>query len=122
MRPKDYEISQAEKAAYRRDEFWNDLRVVTGGRLVAHLLSRARKEAGIALDALVDADPTEPKLIQKLQNEVQRYRDLVRWIGQAFVEGDEAERFLSEIERAENVQFLEDIGVHGNSIEEGVDQ
>ncbi len=82
-----------------------------GGGPVAHILKRARGEAAEALAALIVVDPTQVEEIRKLQNEVNRYRDLVRFLSDAVSAGLEAETMLSKEDRED---LLETLGLTEN--------
>jgi hypothetical protein len=103
-----WKTQQCERAVYRADEIINDLERVTGGGPLAHMLHRARIAAGVALDALVDVNPEDSQLIRTLQNEVQRHRDLVLWIGDAIRAAEDADKQLSVLEKRANTEFLVD--------------
>ena len=102
----DWKIREVERAVYAADAMINDLERVTGGGPLAHMLNRARVEAGIALNLLVDANAEDPKLIRHLQNEVNRHRDLVRWVWQAISDAQDKEKEISATQRRSNTDFL----------------
>lgn len=58
------------------------------GGLATYLLAAARKSAADALMALTDVDPDDAKEIRRLQNEIQRQRDLTEWMAQAVEAGN----------------------------------
>lgn len=57
--------------------------------LMAVLLS-TREAAAAALDAMVKVDPADTEAVRKLQNEVQRYLDLVKYTQDLLDSGDQA--------------------------------
>src|SRR4051812_2940904 len=65
----------------------------------------ARQDAIQALQALVHVDPDKPEDIRKLQNEVQRFLDLLTYVSRIFEMGDEAEAQLNA-EAVEEVREL----------------
>jgi hypothetical protein len=60
----------------------------------AIILHRAKRESADALAALVTVDPEDAKEILRLQNLVNRYRDILRFVSEALNEGKEAEARL----------------------------
>ncbi len=118
----DWNLREAERSVQLGHDILNDLKVVTGGGPLAYILDRASKEAGAALNALVDVDPTEFNIVRKLQNEVQRHRDLVRWIGQGIVEAQDNEEPLSQLRRQKNADFLDVQDGEDHMDDEGTDQ
>jgi hypothetical protein len=74
------------------------------GGPVANLLARAREEAREALAALVGVEATDQKLILRLQNEVRRYADLVRWVQATLQSGRNAWLELNDEERQSVLQ------------------
>lgn len=54
------------------------------------VLTRARNAAAEALMNLARVSPDDPKSIRALQNEVQRYFDLITWTQEAIDEGQHA--------------------------------
>lgn len=72
-----------------------DFLVKEGGPVLA-VLARAREESALALARLVTVDPNEPRDIIALQNDIQRYRDLVRWLAETIQAAKDAEPFINE--------------------------
>lgn len=70
-----------------------------GFRPLVAALQLARVEAGQAVAALCDVDPDDAKEIRALQNQVQRFRDLVRFFKAIATAGIEAEIALSDEDR-----------------------
>lgn len=63
------------------------------------VLARARHEAALAMNMLVQADPGEPNIIRALQNDVKRYLEMIEWTRQALIDGSEAARDITEQDR-----------------------
>ena len=74
-------------------------RAADGFRPLVAALQLARVEAGQAVAVLCDVDPTDTKEIRALQNQVQRFRDLVRWLKAIATAGIEAELALGDEDR-----------------------
>jgi hypothetical protein len=74
-------------------------RAADGFRPLVAALQLARVEAGRAVAALCDVDPDDAKQIRALQNEVQRFRDLVRFLHRIATAGIEAELALGDRDR-----------------------
>ena len=70
------------------------------GPVYAYLVGRADKAATEAAGNLVEADPTDWKVIQRLQNEIKRATDLRFWIEEAIEVGRVAHDQLGEAEQA----------------------
>lgn len=73
---------------------------------IAIILAKAREDAAIATRGLVFIDPTKSDEIREFQNEIRRYDDLVDFITAIIVEGKEADRRLSELDREEFNQIV----------------
>lgn len=69
-----------------------------GMRPLIAVLAKARAEAADALAALVDVDAENAPEVRRLQNEVRRFADLVRWLKEIVAAGLD-DRF--EVEDAE---------------------
>lgn len=54
------------------------------------LFTKAKESAIKARNALVAADPDNPKEIRQLQNDVKRYEEMADWIRTAIVDGETA--------------------------------
>jgi hypothetical protein len=65
------------------------------------VLAKARREAAEALAALVDADPENACDLRRLQNEVRRFADLVRWLKEIVSTGLDEGYEVADAERAE---------------------
>lgn len=68
---------------------------------IAAILSIARENAAIATSGLVFQDPKDIDKVREFQFEIRRYDDLVDFIRTILVNGREADRRLSEQDRAE---------------------
>lgn len=75
---------------------------------VIAILALARRDAFVALDALVHVGVTANSMdtISELQREVRRYEDLVEWIQEIITEGREIDTALSAEEREEFFQLF----------------
>jgi hypothetical protein len=72
-----------------------------GMRPLIAVLAKARREAADAIALLVEADPAKPEEVGKLQNEVRRFADLVRWLKEIVNEGLDLRYEVSDAERDE---------------------
>lgn len=82
------------------------LSVQSGQRPVLVMLQMAKEEAAVSIAKLVDVDPEDPKVIRELQNEVHRYLDLCRWLGNVVSAGKEAESLITNDDREEMIEVL----------------
>jgi hypothetical protein len=97
-----------------------------GMRPLIAVLAKARREAADAIAALVDTAPSDAAAIARLQNEVKRFADLVRWLQEIVNEGidqryevadserDELERLVAPVDdeaRAHALDELERLGL-----------
>lgn len=90
-------IAKAEAHLYRQLQVALEIEAEVTGSHLAQLVARnAREGAVVALRALLDADPHDPKTIMQLQNEAKRYRDMTLWIAAALANGDQAAQSISE--------------------------
>lgn len=97
------------------------LAIRSGTRPVVTVLAKARSEAADALACLVDADPEKPEEIRRLQNEVRRFGDLVRWFKTICEQGDMAEQIITQQEREELLEILSrDLEGQEEAISEGL--
>ena len=69
------------------------------GGPIAYILTRAASEASDAHIALSMADPSNTKDIIRLQSEIARNSDIVRWISEAIAQGSDAWRLKNSSER-----------------------
>lgn len=65
------------------------------------VLNAAKERAADALAALVHVDSADQAAIRKLQNEVRRFDDLVKWLHELLIAGPEAERQLNVLQMQE---------------------
>jgi hypothetical protein len=72
-----------------------------GMRPLVAVLSKARREAADAIAALVDMAPSDAAAIARLQNEVKRFADLVRWLQEIVNEGIDQRYEVADSERDE---------------------
>lgn len=73
-----------------------------------YLLARAKQEAADALLALASVQPNDVDSIRGLQNDVQRFRDLRRWLSEAVDKGRESFQALREEERDQLAAVIQD--------------
>jgi len=72
-----------------------------GMRPLIAVLAKAKGEAAQALAALVDADADNPWDLRRLQNEVRRFADLVRWLKEIVAAGLDDRFDVEDAERDE---------------------
>jgi hypothetical protein len=72
-----------------------------GMRPLIAVLAKARKEAGEAIAALVDTAPSDAAAIARLQNEVRRFADLVRFLREIVNDGLDQRYQVADAERDE---------------------
>ena len=97
-----------------------------GMRPLIAVLAKAKAQAADAIAALVDTAPSDAAAIARLQNEVKRFADLVRWLQEIVNEGidqryevadserDELERLVAPVDdeaRAHALDELERLGL-----------
>jgi hypothetical protein len=76
-------------------------RAAEGFRPLVVMLHMARLEAAHAVVALCDVDPTRAEEIRALQNQVARFRDLIRFTRNIVAAGIDAEHRVGDDDRAE---------------------
>jgi hypothetical protein len=81
------------------------------------VMTLARKDAIQALKSLAHVDPVAVEDIRKLQNEVQRFVDLLGYVREIFERGDEAEQRINAQDADE---LIEAVAAEGGEIP-GVD-
>lgn len=94
------------KLALRRDvELSAKVEVELTSRLRSEpllvVLNAAKESAAEALAALVHVDPANQEDVRRLQNEVRRFDDLVKWLHELLIAGPEAERQLNDLQMQE---------------------
>ena len=72
-----------------------------GMRPLIAVLAKARHEAADAIAGLVDVDADVAGDVRKLQNEVRRFADLVRWLKEIVNEGLDQRYEVADAERDE---------------------
>ncbi len=72
-----------------------------GTRPLVAVLAKARREAAEALTLLVDADAENAPDLRRLQNEVRRFADLVRWLKEIVAAGLDDRFEVNDAERDE---------------------
>jgi hypothetical protein len=105
MNRESFETKLAQEAVRRSDELERDF-IVKGGGLGAWLLAASRTEAADALRRLVDVDPADHETIRKLQNDVQRSRDLLEWMHAVVESGRDAWQKLTTSDQEDLVRVL----------------
>ncbi len=95
-----------QRAVALSAEIEAQLQVTEGCRPVAALLVRARREAADAMVGLAIVDPDDPKKIRALQNLILRFDDLVRWLREMVIAGEEADAEISGSDREELIILL----------------
>ena len=70
-----------------------------GMRPLIAVLAKARREAAEAIAALVDTPPSDATAIARLQNEVRRFADLVRFLREIVNEGLDERYEVADAER-----------------------
>lgn len=68
---------------------------------LAHALLQSRRDAIEAMVGLAKVNPADPEQIRKLQNEIERFLDLCRFVQGIFQASDQAEQELTEDDRQE---------------------
>lgn len=72
----------------------------TGTRPILFMLADARERARNAISMLIEADPEQPDVLRKLQNEVKLFIDMVDSAKAVIDRGKEADRNIHEDDRA----------------------
>ena len=72
-----------------------------GMRPLVAVLAKARREAAEAIAALVDTPPSDAAAIARLQNEVRRFADLVRFLREIVMDGLDERYEVADAERDE---------------------
>jgi hypothetical protein len=72
-----------------------------GMRPLIAVLAKARREAAEAIAALVDTPPSDAAAIARLQNEVRRFADLVRFLREIVNDGLDERYEVADAERDE---------------------
>jgi hypothetical protein len=76
-------------------------RAQDGMRPLIAVLAKARRDAAEAIAALVDTPPSDTAAIARLQNEVRRFADLVRFLREIVNEGLDERYEVADAERDE---------------------
>jgi hypothetical protein len=76
-------------------------RAKDGTRPLVAVLAKARREAAQAIAALVDTPPSDAAAIARLQNEVKRFADLVRFLREIVMDGLDESYEVADAERDE---------------------
>jgi hypothetical protein len=76
-------------------------RAKDGMRPLIAVLAKARREAAAAIAALIDTPPADAAAIARLQNEVRRFADLVRFLREIVMDGLDERYEVADAERDE---------------------
>jgi hypothetical protein len=76
-------------------------RAKDGTRPLIVVLAKARREAALAIAALVDTPPSDAAAIARLQNEIKRFADLVRFLREIVMDGLDEGYEVADAERDE---------------------
>lgn len=101
----EQEIRQAEAVLAAADTIAAAI-AATNGTPLQWLLKRFRQEAAQSLAALVDVDPYEAADVRRLQDDVKRFRDTVRFLQQAISAGEDAHFKLDATDREEFSELI----------------
>lgn len=96
----------AQRAVVAADQVAHELIVQRGSSSLQVILVRAKKDAAVALSALVEADPGDARAVARLQAKVQMFRDMVKYIAEAISEGDSARHELDEADKADIAELV----------------
>src|ERR1043165_5308305 len=77
-----------------------------GMRPLIAVLAKAKVQAAAAIAALIDAPPSDAAAIARLQNEVRRFADLVRFLREIVNDGLDESYEVADAERAELEQLI----------------
>lgn len=97
-----------QRAAEDARQIVDDVTAGKGPRPLLSMLAKAKDEAAEAMELLVAVAPSDSASVQKYQNDVRRFDDLVRWIKDLIDAGLEADRLLSEGEADDLLGYLTD--------------
>lgn len=84
--------------------------------LIKIMIAKSRAGAAVALSGLIFADPTEPKTIMQLQNEVRLFYNMVAFVSEIISDGKNADLRLSE---EDHEMFAEVVEATGGTSEAG---
>ena len=68
---------------------------------VLAILAKAREDAAGAMISLCETNPDDATAIRLLQNEVVRFKDLVKWLRAIVIEGHQADAVMDDVRRGE---------------------
>ena len=118
MTPLEHRL--AEAAITRADVLLGEIGYsIQPGTPLHWILRRAKEESAAALVALMDADPAEPETVRKLQNDVRRYADLVRFMVETITDGEEYHQLLADEDRQELLGLMGEAARAASYEEEG---
>ena len=84
-----------------KEQLQRELMAKIDGRSILLFLLSARSRAVIALDKLSTVLPTDTDAVLLLQNEVRRYKDMLRWMDEVMIEGEQAWSQLDDRDQTE---------------------
>lgn len=118
MTPIDRKL--AEAAVARGEALLREFDVTEPGTPLHWVLRRAKKCSSEAMQALTTVSPHDPHKIAALQNEANRYSDLVSFIHETIRDAEEAHHALEEEDREDILSIMERAAEEGGStFEEG---
>lgn len=79
----------------------------SGHRPIVYLLAMQRQRATAAIAGIINADPEDAKVIRGFQQEIALYHDLIGHCRELLTRGREADRNISEQERAALADAIE---------------
>lgn len=88
MSTQDDDIQQIRAAI----EFGLDVKQFMGTTLGRYIQAKANEQIEAARDALQTVDPEDAKKVRSLQNDAAVAAMVLTWIGEAVIEGEQAER------------------------------
>jgi len=100
------ELKLAEAAVSRGENLLAELDCTGLGTPLHWMLRRSKAAAAEALVALIHTDPTNTEDIRCLQNEAQRYGDLLQFLRETIAEATDAHQALSMEDREEILGLL----------------
>lgn len=99
-------IAALKRAVADSAEIEAQLEATRGCRPLLTVLVKARAEAAEAMSVLTTTAPEDVQEIRRLQNEVARFRDLIRWLAQIVAEGFDADSEISDADREELIEGI----------------
>jgi len=95
-------ISDNEREHYHRlIDLGKEIRGLFGEPIGQYLMRKAQEQVDAVIDAFQDADPTDVRVITRLQVELRSALSVPQWLSQALNEGQDAELEYSELREME---------------------